>query len=225
MVRMTTTGHRTARRRDALSKERIVAAAIEILDQGGADALTFRALAARLETGSGAIYWHVANKNELLAAASGQVFSLALGNTGGQDEPREAIRTIARGVFDAIDAHPWVNAQLSREPWSELLQLFEDIGHQIQALKVPEIAQFDCASALVNYILGMAQQNAANARLLQDNTGRTAFLETVTARWTEHGPTTYPFVHRIAAQLREHDDREQFLTGIDIFLAGIETYC
>ena len=154
-----------------------------------------------------------------------RVFSLALGNTGGQGEPREAIRAIARGVFDAIDAHPWVNAQLSREPWSELLQLFEDIGHQIQALKVPETAQFDCASALVNYILGMAQQNAANARLLQGNTGRTAFLEAVTARWTEHGPTTYPFVHRIAAQLREHDDREQFLTGIDIFLAGIETYC
>ena len=225
MVPMTTTGHRTARRHDALSKERIVAAAIEILDEGGAEALTFRALAARLKTGSGAIYWHVANKNELLATASNQVFTHALDNTGGQGEPREEIRAIARGVFDAIGAHPWVDAQLSREPWSELLQLFEHIGRQIQALKVPEAAQFDCASALVNYILGMAQQNAANARLLAGSTGRTAFLETVTARWAEHDPTRYPFVHRIAAQLREHDDREQFLAGIDIFLAGVESTC
>ena len=60
---------RTQRRTDALSKERIIETAIEILDTEGESALTFRALAARLATGSGAIYWHVANKDELLAAA------------------------------------------------------------------------------------------------------------------------------------------------------------
>jgi len=27
----------------------------------------------------------------------------------------------------------------------------------------------------------------------------------------------------VATQLREHDDREQFLAGIDLILAGIET--
>ena len=47
---------RTERRTDALSKARIVEAAIKILDDEGEGALTFRALAARLATGSGAIY-------------------------------------------------------------------------------------------------------------------------------------------------------------------------
>jgi len=28
---------------------------------------------------------------------------------------------------------------------------------------------------------------------------------------------------RAAAHLREHDDREQFLAGVDLFLAGIAT--
>ena len=37
-----------ARRSDALSKGRIVQAAIEMLDEGGTDALTFRTLAAHL---------------------------------------------------------------------------------------------------------------------------------------------------------------------------------
>src|SRR5580704_3246894 len=69
MVLMATRAQRAERRADALSKERIVADAIEILDAGGESALTFRALAARLATGSGAIYWHVASKNELLMAA------------------------------------------------------------------------------------------------------------------------------------------------------------
>ena len=30
-------------------------------------------------------------------------------------------------------------------------------------------------------------------------------------------------MHRARTQLREHDDREQFLAGIDLILAGIET--
>ena len=220
---MATKKHRTERRTDALSKERIVAAAIEILDTEGESALTFRALTARLATGAGAIYWHVANKNDLLAAATDDVVARVMTGVVGNAEPRDAIRAIALGVFDAIDAHPWVGAQLSREPWSAMLQIFEGIGGQIQALGVPERAQFDSASALANYILGVAGQNAAKARLLPRETDRSAFLATVAARWTQRDPADYPFVHQVATQLREHDDREQFLAGIDLFLAGIET--
>jgi len=139
-------------------------------------------------------------------------------------EPREAIRTIALGVFDAIDAHPWVGAQLHREPWrSAMLELCESIGGRLQALGVPERALFDAASALVNYILGVAGQNAANARLVPRETDRSEFLAAVAGRWAQLDPAKYPFVRRAAAQLREHDDREQFLAGIDLIMAGIGT--
>ena len=221
---MATRTQRTERRADALSKERIVEAAIEILDADGEGALTFRALAARLATGAGAIYWHVASKNDLLAAATDDVIARVMTEVVSGAEPRDAIRAIASGVFDAIDAHPWVGAQLSREPWQPaVLQVFEGVGGQLQALGVPERAQFDCASALVNYILGVAAQNAANARLLPRETDRTAFLATVAARWTQRDPAEYPFVHQVATQLPGHDDREQFLAGVDLILAGITT--
>jgi hypothetical protein len=139
-------------------------------------------------------------------------------------EPQEAIRAIALGVFDAIDAHPWVGTQLSGEPWqAAILQILEGVGGQLQALGVPERAQFDCASALVNYILGLAGQYAAGARLLPRQTDRSAFLTTIAAQWAQLDPAKYPFVHQIATQLPEHDDREQFLAGIDLILAGITT--
>ena len=221
---MATKTQRTERRTDALSKERIVEAAIEILDTDGESALTFRALAARLATGSGAIYWHVADKNELLAATTNDVIARAMTDVVSGAEPREAIRAIALAVFDAIDAHPWVGAQLFREPWqSAMLQICEGIGGRLQTLGVPQRALFDSASALVNYILGVAGQNAANARLLPRETDRTAFLATVAARWAQLDPEEYPFVHQVATQLREHDDREQFRAGIDLILAGIGT--
>jgi AcrR family transcriptional regulator len=224
MVLMTAIEKRKERRADMLSKERIVEAAIEILDAEGEGALTFRALAARLATGSGAIYWHVANKGELLAAATGDVIAGAMAAVAGGAEPRAAIRAIALGAFDAIDAHPWVGAQLSREPWqAAVLQLFESFGGQLRPLGVPERAQFDCASALLNYVLGLAGQYAAGARLIARETGRSAFLGGVAARWSQLDPGQYPFVRRVAAQLPGHDDRAQFVAGIDLILAGIET--
>jgi AcrR family transcriptional regulator len=215
---------RSERRADALSKERIVEAAIEILDARGESALTFRALSARLATGAGAIYWHVASKNDLLAAATGDVIARVMTGVVSGAEPREEIRALALGAFDAIDAHPWVGAQLSREPWqSAVLQIFESFGGQLQALGVPGRAQFDCASALLNYVLGLAGQYAAATRLLPRDTDRSAFLATVAAQWAQLDPAQYPFVHQVAAQLPGHDDREQFLAGIDLILAGITT--
>jgi len=224
MMLMTTKAQRTERRADALSKERIVEAAIEILDADGESALTFRALAARLATGAGAIYWHVASKNDLLAATTDDVIARVMTEVVRGADPREAIRAIALGVFDAIDARPWVGAELSREPWQPaMLQILESVGEQLQALGVPERAQFDCASALVNYVLGLAGQYAAAARLLPRDTDRSAFLANVAAQWTRLDPAKYPFVHQVATQLPEHDDREQFQAGIDLILAGITT--
>src|SRR5580693_6459685 len=111
---------------------------------------------ARVATGAGAIYWHVANNFVLLAATTEDIIARVMTDVVSGTEPREAIRAIALGAFDAIDAHPWVGARLSREPWqSAVLQIFESFGGQIQALGVPERAQFDCASALLNYVLGL----------------------------------------------------------------------
>ncbi|MEU6772398.1 TetR/AcrR family transcriptional regulator C-terminal domain-containing protein [Streptomyces sp. NPDC046759] len=212
---------RADRRQEPLSRERIVGAAVELLDTVGEGGLTFRALSERLATGPGAIYWHVTGKAELLAAATDAVVATIPG--GDSDAtPQEAIRALALGVFDAIDAHPWVGTQLARTPGqSPMLRIFERIGRHVQALRVPEAAQFTAASALMSYVLGVAGQNAANTRTLQPNTDRTEFLDAVATAWTELDPDQYPFTRNVADQLRNHDDRAEFLAGIDLILTGI----
>nr|WP_238436917.1 MULTISPECIES: TetR/AcrR family transcriptional regulator [unclassified Frankia] len=221
---MATSARRTERRADALSKERIVEAATEILDTDGESALTFRALSTRLATGSGAIYWHVANKDDLLAATTDDVIARVMTDGVNDAQPREAIRAIALGIFDAIDAHPWVGAQFSRAPWPPaMMQIFESVGRQLQALGVPERAQFDAVTALVSYIVGVAGQNAANARRVVPGTDRSVFLGTVSASWERLDPARFPFLRQVATQLAEHDDRAQFLAGVDLFLAGVAT--
>jgi AcrR family transcriptional regulator len=56
----------TGRRRQPLSRDAIIEAAVRVLDREGVDALTVRRLGEELGTGSATLYWHVANKNELV---------------------------------------------------------------------------------------------------------------------------------------------------------------
>src|SRR4029453_17845903 len=55
-----------ARARAPLSRERVLAAAVDLADAGGVDALSMRNLAQRLGVVPMALYKHVANKDELL---------------------------------------------------------------------------------------------------------------------------------------------------------------
>ncbi len=214
----------TDRRADALSKDRIVKVAIEILDVEGATGLTFRSLASRLKTGSGAIYWHVQDKTTLLAAATDYIVAEAVTRDVGSGSPQEAIRTLALGVFDAVDAHPWVGEQLSSHPWQySVLRILERLGTQVTALGLPEQARFNAATALLSFILGLAGQYAVGSRHFAADMDRTAFLRSVAAQWTQLDPTQHPFVRQVAAHLPDHDDREQFMAGIEFILAGIES--
>ncbi|MDI5970885.1 TetR family transcriptional regulator [Streptomyces sp. SL13] len=228
---MTTRTRRSQRRTEALSRERIVEAAVELLDAAGEGGLTFRALTERLATGPGAIYWHVANKDELLGAATDAVVAaaLAVGPAGPPDPPQDGVRAVALGLFDATDEHPWLATQLStrlsRGPWASVTpRIFESVGRRVRALGVPEGDWFTATSALVHYILGAVGQNAANtanARALGPDTNRAGFLDSASRAWEELDPDDYSFVRAVAKQLRDHDDREQLLAGVDFVLTGI----
>jgi AcrR family transcriptional regulator len=214
---------RSAERRvDALTRERIVDVAIELLDSEGENGLTFRALATRLETGHGAIQWHVANKSELLKAATATATARAMDEADPDAPPREAIHAVALGVFDAIDAHPWIGGQLARPPWqSTMLQIFEHIGRQVQALGAPVIAQFTSTSALLHYIIGAGGQNATNSRSPAALGDRRHVLDTIARHWEGLDSKEYAFTRTVAGQLRVHDDRAEFLAGIDLILTGM----
>ncbi|MGW5866683.1 TetR/AcrR family transcriptional regulator [Streptomyces sp. NPDC055239] len=222
---MATRARRTERREEPLSRERIVEAAIGLLDTAGERGLTFRALAEHLATGPGALYWHVTGKDELLGAATHAVVAGTVPAGDTDSTPQEQIRALALGVFDAIETHPWIGTQLSRAPGqSPMLRVFEHLGRQVQALGVPHTAQFTAVSALLNYVVGVAGQNAADARshhARQPDTGRAEFLDTAATAWANLDPDEYPFTRGVADQLRDHDDRDEFLAGIDLIVTGI----
>ena len=223
-----TAGHRTERRTEPLSKAQIVEAAIAILDRNGEEALTFRALAMRLATGIGALYHHVANKDDLLAAATDGIVAVVTRQAAAEATPEDRLRTLASGFFDALELHPWIGSALSRDPWQyAVVRLIESVGQQIHALGVPGPAQFNAATAVMSFVMGLASQHASRARLFSDGPDQSALretaLKTISARWMALSASEHPFVHQVAAILPNHDDREQFLAGIDIIVRGLRS--
>jgi AcrR family transcriptional regulator len=212
------------RREDSLSRDRIIEASIAILDGSGEDGLTFRALSERLATGPGAIYWHVPNKGDLLTAACDAIIARAMNAPPVGATPQAIIRTLALGMFDAIDAHPWVGSALTRAPGQlPMVRILERIGRQVRALGVPDEEQWATVGALLNYILGVGAQNAANGQLGRTRgIDRSDFLDAVATTWSQLDPDAYAFTRSMAAHLRGHDDRRDFLAGIDLILSGIE---
>jgi hypothetical protein len=93
----------------------------------------------------------------------------------------------------------------------------------VRELGVPRAAWFVATSTLVHYILGAVSQNVrlGSSSGPQADEDRTGFLDAASRMWHELDPDHYPFMHAIADQMREHDDREQFLTGIAVILDGI----
>jgi hypothetical protein len=52
---------------------------------------------------------------------------------------------------------------------------------------------------------------------------RSDFLEAVSTQWSQLDPDEYPFARSVAGQLRAHDDRVDFIAGIDLILSGIDS--
>ena len=220
---MTEKTPRRPRRDDALSRERIIAASIELLDSGGEAALTFRTLSDKLATGPGAIYGHIANKQDLLAAACDAIVSRTVGLGAAGAAPAQTVRTVALAMFDAMDDHAWIGAALT---WTAgqltMVRIIECLGQQVRALGVAPEKHWATLSALLNFILGVGGQNAANAQAARTRgAGRAEVLGSVADHWSQLDAQAYPFVRSVAAQMSAHDDRADFLVGIDLILQGM----
>jgi AcrR family transcriptional regulator len=149
--------------RSTLTREQIVRQALELLDAEGIEALSMRKLAARLESGTTSLYWHVANRDELIELVVNEVYGeIEVPDT---DDWQEATRAFAQNLRAGVHRHPWTAAVLEHlvaaYPGPNLNALTE------RMLAVLEAAGFDlreaerALSALSAYVAGMAMSEAA----------------------------------------------------------------
>ena len=96
----------TETRRPALTRDRVLAGAIELVDEIGIDAFTIRRLATALDVKPMTIYHYVASKDEIIDGMVDVVFSEIELPAGGVDW-QTAIRRRCRSAREVLGRHPW----------------------------------------------------------------------------------------------------------------------
>ena len=127
------------RRREPISREAIVTAAIQLLDANGLAALSMRRLAEELGTGAASLYWHVSNKDGLLDLVMDEVIGEGKIPDPDPEHWREQIKQIARDQRAASLRHPWlVRISIGRIPMGpNALRYTERILAILRAAGVP----------------------------------------------------------------------------------------
>ncbi|MEU6428733.1 TetR/AcrR family transcriptional regulator [Microbispora sp. NPDC046973] len=208
--------------------EAVLTAAVALLDEAGGPALTFRALAARLGTGVGTIYWYVSNKDELLDRATDHAIGGVLAAVEKQpdsDDPIADLRAMAVTLFDAIVDRPWLSAYFMRNTdlQSNSLRLYEKLGRQTLRLDLTPRQRFHAVWAIIGVVVGSAADLGVEIpqELLDGHMGRDEYLGRFAETWRSLDATEFPYVHQIVDEFAGHDDRDQFLAALDLTLAGL----
>lgn len=140
----------------ALSLERIVATAVDLLDTQGIDGLTMRRLADRLGSGAMSLYWHVDSKEN--------VFDLALDSvleyrdpqqTLGPQDWRDDVVHMVEDWRACMLRHPWSASLLPRRALGpNILGRLELLGRTLSRAGVADADLNAGIWSLWNYVMG-----------------------------------------------------------------------
>lgn len=221
-----TTGRPARRARPELSRDRILNAALELIDARGLDTLNMRDLGQALGASTMSVYRHFRNKSELLEAVVDHVvegFAPPVMDGAWQVQAR----TLSLRVRAAMLAHPELADQIGREfrrsPIS--LRVNAAIIERLRQAGVPRPLLPDTYWAISSYTNGYALLEAQSQRRRRGSAGPGADADRVRklAAMLDEVEGLDPDVSREAAIVlaRPLDDR-QFLFGLDCLIKGID---
>jgi len=210
----------TGRRRAALSRERVLDAAMELADEGGIGSVTMRGLGRRLGVEAASLYNHVGGKDDLLEGLTDRVTG-EIGEGAGHGNWKSAMRhraTRARGVFKR---HPWASTLIDSRGHTGLAAL-SYAENVLGVLLGAGFSARDAANAFLildSYIYGFERQRASLAIAEDTDTTRNAqeVLEAIT-------PDDFPALARVAGEfaVRRYDEDAVFDLGLELILNGLE---
>ena len=152
--------------RVALSREQVVATAVGLLRRYGLGDLSMRRLARELGVAPGALYWHVANKQELLVEVADVLLAELPAPPTGQPAA-EALTGLAVAIREALvqvpDAADVVALAYAVEPGAA--RPLRDLASLVHDAGVPASERDEAAALVLHHVLGSvgAQQSRALA--------------------------------------------------------------
>lgn len=205
--------------RPRLPFDRIIATALRIVDEEGADALSMRTLAQRLDTGTATLYRAVANRAELVTHVVDRVFGeIELDPVVVREGDWQQVCLLTgQATFDALSRHRGVasllvehvptgpNAMAHRE-WFLAVLLENGFSHETAARVYATIAR---------YVLGFAVQLQAHGAAAGPDAAAISTL------YHRLDPALFPATLAVADALPTSTLADEFAFGLELIVAGL----
>lgn len=203
-----------------LSRDRILHAALELVDKGGIESLTMRKLGQTLGFEAMSLYNYVAKKDGVLDG----ILDLVLAESEPPSPAGDwdaAIRTSAISVHEALRRHPWSctllmsprHARPARARYMDLL-----LGRLREAGFSAETT-YHAYHVLDGHIFGFSLWETSHTYTAEEASNLAAkFAQTITA-------DTHPYLHEHAQQHfseGRHREVSAFEFGLDLIVAGLK---
>ena len=216
---------RLARARPPLSRDAIVEAAMEVLDEEGADALSMRRVAEKLGAGAASLYWHVPSKAALI--------DLILDRVGGElqlpppDSARwqEQLKDFAHEMRRVLTRHRDVaRLSLGRVPVGpNLVRALEWQLAVMRGAGVPDRVAGYTADLLALYVGAFAYEDGAGfeSPMGEDHAEMAAMMREYLQSLPQRSfPNTVAMVDAVMGPGRE----ERFDFGLEVIVRGLASF-
>lgn len=210
----------TRRERPKLSRDRVLEAAVAVADAGGIGGLTIRSLAQELGVKPMSVYYHVANKEEILDGIVDHVFSqIDLPSAGG--DWRAEMRKRAESARRVLRRHSWaIGLMESRtSPGPATLRHHNAVLGTLRAAGFSVEMTAHAYALLDSYIYGFAIQEASLPFEGPDSVAQVS--EAIMARFASG---EYPHMVEMATEYTNqggYDFGNEFEFGLTLILDGL----
>ena len=172
------TGHRRTGGEQTSRREQILGAALAIADEQGLDAVTMRAVAARIGVTAMALYPHVRSKDDLLDGLVGRLLA-ELSRPDPAEPWRDRLRALGRSARDLAHRHPAVVPLLFARPavTPEAVLVVDAIYLALLDAGVPDAEVARVERLVSTFVLGYAISETSRRFAAGDPRERRALLE------------------------------------------------
>ncbi|MEX1171647.1 MAG: TetR/AcrR family transcriptional regulator C-terminal domain-containing protein [Chloroflexota bacterium] len=206
-------------RREPLTRERVIDAAIELADRDGLGAVTMRRLGQHLGVEAMSLYKHVPDKDAVLAGIADKVaaeFTLPAPGV----HWRTAIRDSSIAAHAVLLRHPWAGPLLesSLDPGPARLAYLDAVVGVLRDAGFPMIDVAHAFAALDSHLYGFTMQVVSWPFDVDD------YVEVAAAMAAGLDPDRHPNLAAIASAVAasEHGVPLDFTFGLDLLLDGLE---
>lgn len=202
-----------AKKRQRLSPEAIVEAAIRLADAEGLGAVSIRRVAAELDARAMSLYDHFASKSELLASMADEVVGEMLASQPLPEDWREAVAVSARKMYAAYAGHPWAIFVTAERPapGPNSIKIAKQMARGVATLSLEHGDVWEVQGIVNDYVIGYSFRTVG-----------TVSPEDMEAAIAPTDVVEFPELAALPDNLRNRSSIERFDLGLQTVLDGIE---